>query len=114
MNQRAGVQVPQSQLRSTQRSEPNRIINLAPAVLYAVEYTNGHGVHIKEFWYKVGDQFYMPPNAEQFASQLKPVKKMYADQVRTRLLSQSAATTDLPKEDDVDIVSDETAEQAAV
>ncbi len=111
MGRSQGVAVPRGQLRGTERGEPNRIRNLAPATLLAVEYTDGQGNIIKEFWYQVGDQVYQPPNAEQFAGQLKPVKEMYASQVRTRMLSQTATTDDLPKDDDVDIVSDETASQ---
>ena len=110
-----GVVVPQGQLRSGERGEPHRVVNVLEAKLIAVEYNNAQGVPIKEFWYRVGDTFYIPPGAETFASQLRPVKGSHAAQVLAKLAAQSSGPNKgLPVEDAVDVVSTQTAEEQTV
>jgi hypothetical protein len=98
-----GVVIPQGQRRSGERSAPRKIINAVVAQLVAVEYTDGHGTHIKEFWYKVGDTYYCPPAAEEFANNIKPVLPVYAAQLNERL--NQGHSLGLPAEDSVDVVS---------
>ena len=113
MNRGQGVAVPQGQLRSGRKGEPNRVLNAVQADLVAVAYTDKQGNEIKEFWYKVGDTLYIPPGAEQFASQLRPAKGVFAEQVLAKLAArETGPAAGLPVQDDVDVVSTQTAQQS--
>ena len=109
MNRPQGVVVPQSQQRETQRGEPNKVYAVVPAKVVGVQYADGTGQIIKEFWYQIGDQFYIPPEAERFASKLKLVKDSFADQAKTLLSAAEAPSSDVPQEDIVDVVSKQVA-----
>lgn len=110
MNRSQGVVVPQSQKRSEKKGEPNKVYAAVPAELVAVQYADAQGNLIKEFWYKVGDQYYIPPQAEHFASQLRSVKEGHANQVDNLLATYHSDPNDIPDSDPVDVATSKAAE----
>jgi hypothetical protein len=114
MNRPQGVVVPQSQKRSERKGEPNKVYAAVPATMVAVQYADGSGNLIKEFWYKVGDQYYIPPQAEQFASQLRSVKEGHAAQVNNLLAAYHSDPNDIPEQDPVNVVTNAVASDNGV
>lgn len=104
MNRNQGVVVPQSQKRDETRGEPGKVYVAIPAQLVAVQYADSRGQMIKEFWYKVGDQYYIPDGSEQFTSKLKAVKDSHAKQASVLIAAHSAELVDIPQSA-VDVVS---------
>ena len=110
-----GVVIPQGQLRSAERRVENKVFNAMPAEVVAVEYTNDHGEVIKDIWYKFGDQFYVHPDGETFTGALKSVKESYNAQALERYNANAVRINPaaaIPKEDSVDIVSQEIIDEA--
>jgi len=108
MNHNQGVVIPQSQKRDETKGEPGKVYVAIPAQLVAVQYADSRGQMIKEFWYKVGDQYYIPDGSEQFTSRLKAVKEGHAKQADTLLAAHSPSSLTIPV-NPVDIVSDQVA-----
>ena len=108
----SGVVVPASQRRELERTEPNKLINIIPANVFAVQYGDGTGNVIKEFWYEVGGVFYQPQGSEQFAQGLREVKETFVKQARAKLAQRDLNPNDVPTADVVDVISRQTAEEA--
>jgi hypothetical protein len=111
---RQGVVTPQDQTREEGRGEPGKVYNAVPVELVAVRYADETGKLIREFWYKIGDTLYQPPQSEQFAASVRTVKDSYANQVNVILKSVFGDDSDLPSTDAVDVVSEQTAQQQSV
>jgi hypothetical protein len=105
-----GVVVPQDQRREDGRGEPGKVYNAIPVETVAVRYADETGKLIREFWYKIGDTLYQPPQSEQFAANVRTVKDGYAEQVNAILSAVFGDNSDIPSTDAVDVVSEQTAE----
>ena len=110
LNRQVGVVTPQDQTREEGRGEPGKVYNVVPAEMVAVRYADETGKFIREFWYKVGDVFYQPPQSEQFAANVRTVKDSYTEQANALLSALLGDDSDLPSTDAVDVVSEQTAE----
>lgn len=110
MNRTTGVVTPQDQTREEGRGEPGKVYNVMPVELVAVRYADETGKLIREFWYKIGDTFYQPPQSESFASQVRTVKDSYTKQAQVLLSALLGDDDDLPATDAVDVVSEQTAQ----
>ena len=113
MNRQQGVVVPEGQRRELERAEPNKLLDIIPGEMFAVRYADGTGKVIREFWYKVGNTFYQPPGAEQFAGQLREVKETFVKQANTKLAQMDLDPNDVPQSDAVDVVAQQTAKEVA-
>lgn len=112
INPSQGVVVPAGQRRELERTEPNKILDVIPATVYAIRYGDGAGRVIKEFWYEVGGVFYQPPGAEQFADQLREVKETLVKQVKAKLGTNAFMPSNL-QTDVVDVVAKKTAQEVS-
>ena len=110
MNRQAGVVTPQDQTREEGRGEPGKVYNAILVEVVAVRFADETGKLIREFWYKIGDTMYQPPQSEQFASSVRTVKNSYTEQANAILKSVFGDDSDLPTQDTVDVVSEQTAE----
>jgi hypothetical protein len=110
LNNPTGVAVPAGQRREIERAEPGKVLSVIPLEALGVRYTREDGRVLREVWYRAGDTFYVPPQAEEFATALKEVKEKYAKQIRAQLASQQVASAGVPVEDTVDVVSVNTVE----
>lgn len=103
-----GVQTPAGQL-SEGTGEPNTVAHAVPMQLFALQYCDEHGKVHDTIAYKAGSIVYMDMNAERWASGLRQASAY----IRDAVLSSAAQEDDsapVPQNDDVDIVSDETAD----
>lgn len=99
-----GVVVPQSQLRQQQAGAARTITGFAEAKTYGVEYVDDEGTKHTTIVMLIGGQWYLPPNGENYAATLRPIK---ADTWLGKALEESKANTNtasLPKADAVDVV----------
>lgn len=108
-NRQQGVAVPADQRREETRGEPGKVYGVMPLNAIGVRYARGDGKIIREVWYEAGGAYYVPPQSEQFAQALKPVKEEYAKQVAAQLASQRPIEDGSQVETTVDVVSMETA-----
>ena len=104
-----GVVVPQDQRREEGRGEPGKVYNIMPVEMVAVRYADETGKFIREFWYKIGDTYYQPPQSEAFAN-VRTVKDSYVTQASALLSALLGDDSDIPSTDAVDVVSEQTAE----
>lgn len=98
-----GVVIPASQLRQ-QAGAPRTVTGFAEAKTYGIEYTDDDGTKHTTVVMNIGGQWYMPPNGENYAATLRPIK---ADTWLGKALEDgrlNSNTSSLPKEDAVDIV----------
>lgn len=110
LNRQQGVAVPANQRREDERADPGKVLSVVPLEAVGVRYAREDGRVIREVWYRAGNDFYIPPQAEQFAQALKEVKPSYAKQAAAMLESLHGSSSDVPVEDTVDVVSAETVE----
>ena len=98
-----GVVLPQSQL-SPGTGVPQTLTGFAEAKSYGVEYVDEAGNKHVTVLMRIGDQWYLPPNGENYASTLRQLNK---DTWLAKLLTDrfnNSITASLPKEDAVDIL----------
>jgi len=106
-----GVMIPRNQLIDEELTgSPMSITHAVPMQMVGVQWFDERGQGHNEIWFVAGNAVYQPPNAEEWASQLKPVK----DDLRQAILSQLNLTTSkerepLPMKDEVDVIADEVA-----
>lgn len=81
--------------------QPQTLINLARAEFHGVEYIDVTGRKIVTVIVKIGNVWYMPPNSDQWASQLRPIASWLSEQLEERIKQEKV---DIPKEDVVDIM----------
>jgi hypothetical protein len=85
------------------QAAPKTMTHVAKAEMYAVRFGDEKGQAHTVMLVKAGDQWYMPPNAEQWSKDLKPIAPWLADQ-----LSKATATSDATsREDTVNVLSAE-------
>jgi hypothetical protein len=113
LNRQQGVAVPANQRREDERAEPGKVLSVVPLEAVGVRYAREDGRVIREVWYRAGEDFYIPPQAEQFAQALKEVKPRYAKQAAALLSSLQDPSVSAPVEDTVDVVSAETAKNVS-
>lgn len=80
---------------------PKTLTHIAPAQMYGIEYGDTEGQAHTLVVVRIGNQWFMPPNAEQWASQLQPIAKWLSEQLESQL--KAVTDTSVPKADAVDI-----------
>lgn len=89
-----------------QQSAPAQsVAHAMPAQFFAVQYGDAQGVQHAALLLKVGETWYMPPEAEKYAASLRPCAKWLADKL-TRMVgtAPTSATQGLPTEDPVQVI----------
>lgn len=105
-----GVTIPEDQLRQGGKTEPNKLLDIFPMVMYGTKYSDEYGrIHVSVM---VGGRgkFYHAPNGEQWAAALKEAAVWLDKQINSRLESESAP---VPTQDAVDIVPADSADTPA-
>lgn len=104
---RVGVMIPEGQL-AQDRAEPNTLLAiLPPGKMVPIRYADEHGRVHQAVVFEAGGEYYMPPGAEKWASELRPVRDWMKKAILAMLPGDGAL--DAPKEDTVDVVADGTA-----
>lgn len=102
---RAGVSIPDGQLSPQERTEPNKVLSvMEPAVMIPVRYSDEHGRVHHVVVFKAGNEYYMPPNAEQWAASLRPLRDWMKKGIEAQLPGDGPL--DAPSQDTVDVVAD--------
>lgn len=99
-----GVVVPQSQLRQSSTAAPRTVTGFAEAKTFGIEYTDDDGEKHTTVAMCIGGQWYMPPNGENYAATLRPIK---SDTWLGKALEEGRLNTNatsLPKQDSVDVI----------
>jgi hypothetical protein len=104
-----GVRIPSDQTAKG-NDEPNKIINVMPAEMLAVRYSNEYGKVMDVVVLKAGGRIYMPPNAEAWANALSGVKDWFFKGIKEKINIEGAPA---PKEDMVDVVGSSIAKEVA-
>lgn len=105
---KGGVTIPDNQL-AQERAEANTVLAvLPPAEMVPVRYADEHGKVRQVVVLKAGGEYYMPPNAEQWAAQLRPLRDWMKKGIDNLSVTE---TTEAPTEDSVDIVGSSIAQE---
>jgi len=83
-----------------EKAPAKKMTHVAEAKMYAVRYGDEKGDAHTVMLVKAGNQWYMPPNAEQWSQQLRPVAKWLEEQLADAVKAETAA----PKSDTVDVL----------
>ena len=106
-NRPVGVMMPQNQI-SAGRGGPRTLSGFAEAKSYGIEYTDDDGNKHTTIGMYIGGQWYLPPNGENYASTLRPLKSdtWLAKSLEERRESDggSVAGGGVPGQDNVDVV----------
>jgi hypothetical protein len=86
----------------TENAPAKKMTHVSEAKMYAVRYGDEKGVAHTVMLVKAGNQWYMPPNAEQWSQQLRPVAKWLEEQLTEAVKAEAAAV--VPKTDTVDVI----------
>lgn len=104
-NRSQGVTIPKGQLHAgLAKGPPNTISHVAEVKQYALQWYDENGTAHPDVWMKIGDTWYIPPNSEAWAAEIKQVKPIFKTQLDAMIAeygSQDAA----PMQDAVDIVA---------
>ena len=112
-NRPQGVTIPKGQLHAGLEKGPPLTVDHAFVVeQVAVQWYDENGNAHPDVWLRINGQYYIPPNSEEWASQLKPVKEALARQVETMIFNQVDKNV-APTKDAVDIVASNVAAQPA-
>jgi hypothetical protein len=114
-----GVMKPQDQL-SPGMGTPRTITHCVEMHTFAVQYVTDDGKQHIGIAQRVGGIWYLPPNGENYAASLRPLKKdtwlsqLLEEKFRTVNPAAAAATmAAIPKEDAVDPLDNDEAEKGA-
>lgn len=95
--------IPPSQTRET-GGTARAISHFVEAKSYAIEYTDDEGTKHVTIVMRIGGQWYLPPNGENYAATLRPIRSdNWLGKALTERLLDSTPTA-LPKADAVDVV----------
>jgi len=99
-----GVVVPPGQNRQQSSGAARTITGFAEAKTYGIEYVDDEGTKHVTIAMFIGGAWYLPPNGENYAATLRPIKNdmWLGKALEERRLSQN--TANLPKQDNVDVI----------
>lgn len=113
-NRPTGVTIPKGQINAgLENGPPNTIGNIVEAKQYAVQWFDETGKQHVDVWFKAGNVWYKPPQSEEWASQLGPVKDVFVKQAES-MIGIQAAPADAPTKDAVDVVAESVAASPAI
>lgn len=110
-----GVTIPEGQRAEAQPQDHNlptlSVHNFGKLEMFAGQYVDSSGKLNAGFYVKFGDEFYLDPNGPAWFGGLKPLSDRHKQAVRARYESMlgNQDTTDVPTEDEVDVVAGEMA-----
>ena len=81
-----------------------KVTGFAKCEMYAIQFGDENGQAHQVVVMRAGNEWYMPPNAEQWAQSLKPLAPWLVKELAGQL---EAAAQAAPKEDTVDVLSAE-------
>lgn len=95
-----GVRTPDNY--STEQLPTRTLVHCIPLQMYGIAYGDDSGKAHISIAMKMGDEWYMPPNAEEWAGKVKPLASWLGKQCEAK----SIATKDVsvPKSDTVDVM----------
>lgn len=64
---------------------PGKLANIAEARFFGIKFYDNEGRAQTAIVMEFGDQYYMPPNAIEWANALRPCTKQLSEQIRARL-----------------------------
>lgn len=104
-----GVTIPKGQLNAgLEKGPPNTISHANVVEQVALQWYDENGTAHPDVWLRIGGQYYIPPNSEEWAAALKPVKETFILQLEA-MLSDQVDKDVAPTKDAVDIVAKKTA-----
>lgn len=108
-----GVTLPADQVSGGGKAPVQQVTHMVSGQMHAIRYGDEFGKEHHVVLFKVGNQWYFPPNAETWASQLKPCAKWLVDELEGKLaqITQDGA---VPTKDAVDVVAANVATTNAV
>lgn len=89
--------------QSTERVASQQLVNMAPVKLFMVRYGDASGNSHTTLAFQIGNQWYMDPNAEEWASRMRPVSEWLGKQLNTKLSALAAPV--VPPQDEVVVVN---------
>lgn len=98
--------VTRSNSEPIQRVGPRSLANCAPMQMYGIQYGDASGKLHVAVVVKIGDQWYMPPNAEAWAGQLQPLTPWLTKLLEADTAKKEVKDTSVPKMDSVNIMED--------
>jgi hypothetical protein len=105
-----GVTIPAEQSQPG-RGKPKSLIDVAVMEHIAVAFCDDAGRQHNVVLAKVGKEYYMAPNSEAWAAELRPVLPWLQDAIDSELRGRSET---LPTEDRAEVVASEIAKSAGV
>jgi hypothetical protein len=108
-NRPQGVTISKSQINAGLEKGPSNTISHAFVVeQVALQWYDENGTAHPDVWLRINGKYYIPPNSEEWAAQLKPVKDVFVHQIEIMLNDQIDKNV-APTQDAVDIVATEVA-----
>lgn len=105
LNRQQGVTISKGQINAgLGKGPPNTISHAFVVEQVALQWFDENGTAHPDVWLRINGKYYIPPNSEEWASQLKPVKDIFVNQVET-MLSDQVDRDVAPMKDAVDIVA---------
>ena len=80
---------------------PKTLVHFAPAEMVAVQYIDENGTARATVVLKVGNAWYMPPNSEQWSSNLRPLAGWLEKQCEAQVSARQ--TAEVPTSDGVNL-----------
>jgi hypothetical protein len=98
-----GVGIPEGQRTGSERAAPGTVVNFVEAETFAVQYANADGIIVTTLVHRMGGQWHLAPNGENYAATLKPLNRdsKLSKALEERFLGRSTAS--IPTKDAVDI-----------
>jgi len=85
------------------QGEPGKLANIAEVRFYGIKFYDVEGRAQTAVVMEFGDQYYMPPNAIEWAAAARPCTKSLSEQIRSRLSSAISKPAEVPTSDAVDV-----------
>ena len=104
-NRPQGVTIPKGQLNAgLETGAPNTISHAVVVEQVALQWFDENGKAHPDVWLRINGQYYIPPNSEEWAANLKPVKEVFIKQLEM-MLANNADRNEAPTQDAVDVVA---------
>ena len=97
-----GVLNTTNQGQAPETAPPKKLTHVQKAEMFAIRYGDDNGTAHMLTVVKIGDQWYMPPNAEVWSTQLRPLAPWLIKQLSEKVEPEAA-----PKKDSVDVLGAE-------
>jgi hypothetical protein len=106
-----GVKIPEGQLSERSDLPSLTLVHLMPLEFMAAQYVDKSGKKVVGLFVKNGKDWYQAPNGDQWLSQFRALSPKMEENAKAMYAKNTGITdtTDVPLEDNVDVIAGETA-----